>query len=112
LSDLSVLRENLLLSVFGGDNLFLPLGGLSGKSNYIGSPRSENTSLGSCSDISDDDDEESVLDEVRELILSAQSHGAWVAGTGGLKKSRQYSSVPHQLASFPLSDRLKTQIGK
>ncbi len=112
LSDLSVLREDLILYVFGGDNLFLPLGGLSGKSNFIGSPQNENVSLSFSSDVTDDDEEESVLDEVRELILSAQSHGAWVVGTGGLKKARYYDSVPHQLAGFPLSDRLKAQLGK
>jgi hypothetical protein len=110
LSDVSVLRENLLLSVLGGDNVFLPLSGLGGKSNYIGSPQSENSFTSF--DLSDDDEEESVLDEVRELILSAQSYGAWVAGTGGLKRSWFYEGVPHQLAGFPLSDRLKTQIGK
>ena len=110
LSDVSVLRENLLLYVFGGENLFQPLSGLSGKADYFGSPRSASISL--CSDLSDDDEEESVLDEVRELILSAQSHGAWVAGVGCLKKARCYDGVPHQLAGLPLSDQLKTQIGK
>jgi hypothetical protein len=112
LSDVSVLRENLLLYVFGGENLFQPLSGLSGKADYIGSPRSDNASISLCSDLSDDDEEESVLDEVRDLILSAQSHGAWVAGVGGLKKARYFDGVPHQLAGLPLSDQLKTQIGK
>jgi len=112
LSDVSVLRENLLLHVLGGDNVFQPLSGLSGKADYIGSPRSDNASISLCSDPSNDEEEESVLDEVRELILSAQSYGAWVAGVGGLKKARYYDGVPHQLAGLPLSDQLKTQIGK
>jgi hypothetical protein len=111
LSDVSVLRENLLLSVLGGDNVFQPLSGLSGKADYIGSPRSDNASISLCSDPSDDYGEDSVLDEVRELILSAQSHGAWMAGVGGLKKAHYYDGVPHQLAGFPLSDQLKSRIG-
>lgn len=80
LSDLSVLRENLLLSVLGSDNVLQPL---SGQDNYIGSPRS-GPIAGVGSDLTDDEEEESVLDEVRELILSAQTHGAWIAGVGGL----------------------------
>ena len=85
LSDLSVLRENLLLSVLGSENVFQPS---SGEDNYIGSPRKNTPVVSVGSDLTDDEEEESVLDEVRELILSAQTHGAWIAGVGGLKEVR------------------------
>ena len=90
LSDLSVLRENLLLSVLGSGNVFQPL---SGQDVYIGSPKNsfpDSTSF----DLSDGGEEkESVLHEVRELIESAQMHGAWNAGVGGLKEVRGYISL-------------------
>jgi len=107
LSDLSVLRENLLLSVLGSDNVFHPL---SGEDNYIGSPRKKSSDSGSFYLTDDEEEEESVLDEVRELILSAQTHGAWIAGVGGLKESHRYKGVPRQLTGLPMSDKLKSQI--
>ena len=91
LSDLSVLRENMLLSVFGSDNVFHPL---SGSYKYAGTQQ-KSISLSVSSDLTDDvEGEESVLDEVRQLILSAKMHGAWIAGVGGLKmvRSPTYSS--------------------
>lgn len=96
LSDLSVLRENLHLSVLGSDNVFVPLSGQG--DNYIGSPRS---AASQSFDLADEEEgDESVIDEVRELILSAQSHGAWVAGVGGLREVRIHNSarVPSQLS--------------
>ena len=86
LSDLGVLRENLLLTVFGSDNLFEPM---SGEESYIGSSPRPTPSFSVSSNLTDDhDEEESIIDEVKELILSAQSHGAWAAGVGGLKEVR------------------------
>ena len=86
LSDLGVLRENLLLTVFGSDNLFEPM---SGEESYIGSSPRPAPSFSVGSNLTDDhDEEESIIDEVKELILSAQSHGAWAAGVGGLKEVR------------------------
>jgi len=105
LSDLSVLRENLSLSVLGSDNVFLPL---NGQDNYIGSPTLVNN--GSADSTDNEEEEESIIDEVRELIQSAQSHGAWIAGVGGLKESSQFNGVPSQLNGVPLSDKLKSQI--
>ena len=87
----------------------------------------------------DDEEVESVLDEVKELILLAQTHGAWIAGVGVLIKVRLtvcsidhlsvkalthncsqfvdwksycFMGVPQQLSGLPMSDKLKTQIGK
>ena len=108
LSDVGVLRENLLLSVMGGDNVFL-----GGSNDYIGSPRSRNNTSSSSvfpSTTEDEEDKESVLNDVRELILSARSHGAWIAGVGGLEKPTDYDGVPQELAGLPLSHELRTQI--
>ncbi len=91
LSDLSVLRENMLLSVFGSDNAFHPL---SEPYNYAGSPKNNANTLSVSSDLTGDTGgEESVLDEVRELILSAKMHGVWTAGIGGLKMVRLGSEI-------------------
>lgn len=85
LSDLRLKRENLLLSVLGNDNVFADPSG--GKDDYIGSPK--NRAIESVwSDLTDDEEEETVLDELKELILSAQSHGNWQTGIGGLRAVR------------------------
>jgi hypothetical protein len=89
LSDLSVLREDLFLSILGNDNVFHPLNSKKKGDNYIGSPRKK-TPPNSSYDLTDDEEEETILDEVKELILSAQTHGAWIAGVGGLKEVRLY----------------------
>jgi hypothetical protein len=108
LSDINVKRENLLCEVLGGDNVFRPLG----KDDYIGSPKKNifpDPSFDSL--VSDEDDEEGcVLDEIREIILSAKQHGCWVPGLGGLREPFFYIGVPTQLQDLPLSEPLKTGI--
>ncbi|KAL9189680.1 hypothetical protein ACHAXT_009355 [Thalassiosira profunda] len=110
LSDLSVLRENLHLSVLGSENVFVPLRG----KGYIGSPRNQSLAgVAVGSELEEEEEEgheEAVLDEIRELILSAKEHGAWAAGVGGLKKPPDYSGVPRQLAGLPMPDQLLTQL--
>jgi hypothetical protein len=125
----------MLLSVFGSDNVFHPLSEEPCK--YAGSPRNNAIPISVSSDLTDDaEGEESVLDEVRELILSAKLHGAWTAGVGGLKMVRLVSvklsrivcwshsncpclvqshhneSLPRELKGLPMSDKLKAQIGE
>ena len=109
LSDINVKRENLLCRVLGSENVFQPLG----KNDYIGSPKKviPDSSFDSTSDeVSDDEEEYCVLDEVRDMIVSAQSHGCWVEGFGGVKEPHFYAGVPSQLEDLPLSDSLKTGI--
>ena len=88
LSDISVLRENLHLSVLGNDNVFHPSS--SKNKIYIGSPIKKSPS-DTYSDLTDEEEEGTILDEVKELLLSAQTHGAWTAGVGGLKEVRLVS---------------------
>lgn len=84
LSDLSVLRENLLLQVLGGENNVFHASKSS--KEFIGSP-GKKSPVTVDSDLTDEDEEEeSVLDEIRDLILSAQTHGSWMAGVGGLRE--------------------------
>ena len=90
LSDISVERENLLCQVVGSDNVFKPI---RGKDNTIISTSLTNlpsTAVGN-EWADNEDDEDSVLEQVRELILSAQKHGAWVAGVAGLREVRKTS---------------------
>lgn len=107
LSDINVKRENLLCRVLGSDNVFQS----HGRDDYIGSPKKVIPDSSFDSHESEDvDDEGCVLDEVREMIISAQNYGCWIAGFGGLREPNFYPGVPSQLKDLPLSDALKTGI--
>lgn len=110
LSDINVNRENLLCKVLGSENVFQPLG--EDNRSYIGSPKKLIPDPSFDSYVSDEGcvEEGCVLGEVREIILSAQRHGCWVAGFGGLREPYFYLGVPSQLEDLPLSDELKTAI--
>jgi hypothetical protein len=80
LSDVSIKRENLVCQIMGGDALFFPM---------FGNDDSDLTSVGSSvvhspGHGSNGCDEESILDHIRDLLLSAQSNGCWKAGVGGI----------------------------
>ena len=81
LSDLSVLRENLLVSILGGENVFHTSSG----KEFIGSPRKKLPVTFDTELTDDEDEDDSVLDEIRDMILSSQDHGSWTVGMGGLK---------------------------
>ncbi|KAL3796710.1 hypothetical protein HJC23_010010 [Cyclotella cryptica] len=107
LSDINVKRENLLCQVLGSENVFRPLG----KDDYIGSPKNMFPHPSFESDADDAHEKDGcVLEEVREMILSAQNHGCWNPGLGGLEKPFFYSGVPTLLGDLPLSEPLKTGI--
>ena len=108
LSDINIERENLLCRVLGSDNVFKPLGKDIGLQNMVFPDLSSDTMSRDTDKASDD--EECVLLEVREMIVSAQEHGCWVPGFGGLRDSFFYLGVPSQLEDLPLSDTLKTNI--
>lgn len=76
LSDISMDRENVLCYVLGGDeNVLQPL------ANTLPLARLDST-VDTADDCASDD---SILDEVRELIVSAQEHNNWVVGVNGIK---------------------------
>ena len=77
LSDISMDRENFLCNVLGGDdNVLQPL------ANTL--PRAPLETSFDTSTISASSDG-SILDEVRQLLLSAQQHDNWIVGVNGIK---------------------------
>jgi hypothetical protein len=77
LSDISMDRENFLCYVLGGDeNVLQPLANTLPRVTLDTSFDSTNT------DVSGDG---SILDEVRELLVSAQKYNNWVVGVNGIK---------------------------
>lgn len=107
LSDISVKRENLMCQVVGSDNVFQPI---LGKDDYIGTPTNLQCPTFDSDVVVGDEEEESVLEEVRELILIAQRHGDWVTGVGGVQAPSQFNGVPYPLHDLPLTQTLKTGI--
>jgi hypothetical protein len=86
LSDVSIRRENLICQVMGGDSIFFPMfgdddadAGSVGGSSVAGAAPGEAPS--GCV-------EESVLDDIRDMLLQAQKHGCWKTGVGGLGQVR------------------------
>ena len=80
LSDISMDRENLLCYVLGSDeNVLQPLANTLPRA----APVSMSTSFETDTDVVSVDD--SVLEEVRELIVSAQQYNNWVVGVNGIK---------------------------
>ena len=81
LSDVSIRRENLICQVMGGDSIFFPMFG--------DEDQADSTSL-SDSDVlvpresPDGCVEESVLTDIRDMLIHAQQHGCWKAGVGGV----------------------------
>lgn len=79
LSDISMDRENLLCYVLGSDeNVLQPLANTLPRA----APVSLSTSFETDTDVNVDD---SILEEVRELIVSAQQYNNWVVGVNGIK---------------------------
>lgn len=74
LSDVSVKKENMVCQITGSDNVFFPMFG--DEMSSVASTFESNSGMGK--------EESSILDHIRELLLSAQSHGCWKAGVGGV----------------------------
>ena len=76
LSDISMDRENIVCYVLGSDeNVLQPLANTLPCATLDTSYDTANT----------DASIDSILDEVRELLVSAQQHNNWVAGVNGVK---------------------------
>jgi len=102
LSDISMDRENVLCYVLGGDeNVLQPLANTLPRATLDTSFDTANT------DVSVDG---SILDEVRELIVSAQQYNNWVVGVNGIKHPSQFHGIPKPLDDLPMSDTLKAGI--
>jgi len=110
LSDISVKRDNLVCKVVGSDNVFSAIRMKHKPQIITTSPKSMHSATFESDTTVSADDAESVLDEIRELILSAQSHGCWNAGVGDLKEPSYFHGVPDTLRDLPLSECLRTGI--
>jgi hypothetical protein len=87
LTDVTIKRENLVCQILGGDTLFFPM--------FIeddpSSPRFhsyDETATSSTGFSSPNQEEESILDHIRHLILNAQQSGCWKTGFGGISQVR------------------------
>jgi hypothetical protein len=78
LSNVNIKRENLVCQLMGGDTLFFPM--------FTDDDTESLTGLSSLQNEGNGYVEESVLDQIRELILSAQSHGCWKPDCGSVDK--------------------------
>lgn len=100
LSDVTIKRENLVCQVMGGDTLFFPMFGEE-EMDYLAFGSRSTSKNADASKTNEDirehqqhhqrvspQEEESVLDHIRELIVNAQKFGCWVPGMGGVGQVR------------------------
>lgn len=83
LSDVNIRRENLICQVMGGDSIFFPMFGDDDEVDNVSvsdSTEGETVPREAPSGCV----EESVLDDIREMLLQAQQHGCWKSGVGGV----------------------------
>lgn len=104
LSDVNIKRENLVCQIMGGDTLFFPL---------FGDDDAEILSTDPLSSSNDDVDrhvEESILDQIRVLIINAHKYGCWRPGFGGVRKPSNDPYVSAALHGMPISSVLNSAI--
>jgi hypothetical protein len=104
LSDVNIKRENLACQIMGEKTLFFPM---------FGDDENESISANTSSSAVGDRDmyvEESVLDQVKELILQAQKYGCWTPGLGGVRHPSSDPYVFAALGGLPLSLVLNSAI--
>jgi hypothetical protein len=104
LSDVHIKRENLVCQIMGGDTLFFP---------RFGADDIETLSVDQTSSTNDDVGmhvEESVLDQIKELIINAQKFGCWKPGYGGVRKPSEDPNVATALRGMPISSVLSSAI--
>jgi hypothetical protein len=83
LSDVNIKRENLVCQIMGGDSLFFPMFADDDADSVAGA---SSDAMPSSNDAPNGHIEESILDNIRELLLNAQKHGCWKTGVGGVGK--------------------------
>jgi len=98
LSNVKIKREHMICQVMGSENLLSPM-------TPVDSMNSVHSKIPSESHVKN-----SVLDDVKQLLLSAQAHGCWSSGTGGVGKSPSSRSVANALQGLPVSSVLNSAI--
>ena len=108
LSDVKVHRENLICQILGGDAIFFPMfcDGETNEAMSIPSPVSSPARATFAGAVV----EESVLDQIRELILQAQRFGCWKVGTGGILSPPSDQYAASVLQNLPISPVLNCGI--
>ena len=107
LSDVSVKKENLVCQIMGGDALFFPMFGDDMEDDVVSDDGIvDNPHRGVSSTVI----EESVLDNIREMLLQAQRFGCWKAGVGGVGQSPSDRYVASVLQGLPVSAVLNCAI--
>ena len=85
----------------GGDSIFFPMCVETEKENVAPSDTKADEKPNRKSD-----DETSILDHIRELILNAQEYGCWKVGVGGITQPISVPNEPSVLDGLPLSSVL------
>lgn len=81
LSDVSIQRKNLVCKIMG-DTVFFPM--FSDDDNDLVNNTGPSITAATPRESPSGFLEESVLDDIRELLLQARKHGAWKTGVGGV----------------------------
>jgi hypothetical protein len=94
LSEVKIQRENLVCQILGGDSLFFPM---------FGDDDADVASNVSASFPAPSQNEDSILDHIRTLLLQAQSYGCWKPGVGGVGQPATDRYVASVLHGLPIS---------
>jgi hypothetical protein len=88
LTDVTIKRENLVCQIMGGDTLFFPMFADGEPENAMRTAAPMTTESLPRAKVRHEDEEESILDHIKVLILNAQRHGCWKVGVGGVSQVR------------------------
>ena len=92
LTDVTIRRENLVCQIMGGDTLFPMFTDIESSRTFT--PDTVVTESDSaCNTILRYENEESILDHIKVLILNAQKYGCWEEGFGGICQVSQHFGI-------------------
>lgn len=98
------LPNNFFPTVMGGDTLFFPMFGTDEEDSKSDTSLATPIAAAPPANISPSDT--SVLDHIRQMILSAQMHGCWQEGKGGICQPPSDRYVASVLQGLPVSAAL------
>jgi hypothetical protein len=92
MTDVTIRRENVVCQILGGDTLFFPMfvDNECAVTDSISATYSILPESASASTTSTrvENEEESILNHIKDLILNAQKYGCWRPGFGGVGQVR------------------------
>ena len=92
MTDVTIRRENVVCQIMGGDTLFFPMFAdnecvlADSISTTYSTPPVSLSASGTYTRV--ENEEESILNHIKVLILNAQKYGCWQAGFGGVGEVR------------------------